>query len=86
MDDNTLTVGTERFIEHQAFLRSYYSAPRPPTPLPFSSLSLFLSLPVCRLLQGKGEEDRGRRPIIPREKAWPSRNHSILFALQPVER
>ncbi len=42
-------VSIEWFIEDQAFFRSYCSAPRPPpSPSPFSKLSLFLSLPVCR--------------------------------------
>ncbi len=41
--------GIEWFIEDQAFLLSYNSAPRPPSPSPVSKLSLFLSLPVCRL-------------------------------------
>jgi hypothetical protein len=48
----------ERFIEDQAFSPSYDLAP-PPTP-PISKLSLFLSLPVCRLPSyPTGEEGGG---------------------------
>jgi len=38
------------FIEDQAFVKFYDSAPHPPhpNPAPVSNLSLFLSLPVCR--------------------------------------
>jgi hypothetical protein len=47
------SVGPERielFVEDHAFLRSYDTAPRPPSPSPspVSKLSLFLNLPVCR--------------------------------------
>ncbi len=45
------------FIEDQAFLRSYDSAPPLPLPPVVMELSLFLSLPVCRrssLLMGEG--------------------------------
>ncbi len=54
-----LPESNESFIEFQAFLRSYDSAPRPsssPPPSPVSNLLLFLSLPVCRrssLLKGE---------------------------------
>ncbi len=78
----------EWFIENQAFLRSYDSAPRPP-PLPspslVSKLSLFLSLSVCRR---SGEVGSGRgggleAKAYDREKTWPSINHSIVSVTTP---
>jgi hypothetical protein len=75
----------EWFIEDQAFLLSYDSAPRPsPYPSsPASKLSIFLSLPVCRrsvlYWRGGGGAGDGRgAKSYDREKAWPSINHSIL--------
>jgi hypothetical protein len=56
-----------RFIEAQAFLRSYDSAPLPPPyPSPASRLSLFLSLPVCRRLSllTKRKGGVGVEPIL----------------------
>ncbi len=44
----TKAEGIEWFVEDLAFSLSYDMAPHPPPP-PFSKLSLFLSLPVCRL-------------------------------------
>jgi hypothetical protein len=53
-------------------------------PLPHShvrKLSLFLRLPVCHRSR-EGKEWWGRSQLIrPREKAWPSINHSILSDL-----
>ncbi len=56
------------FIEDQAFLQSYDSAPGPPPSCPASKLTLFLRLPVCRrssLLMRYGEgvfEKPNQRP------------------------
>ncbi len=68
-------------IEDRAFLRSYDSAPRPPSPI--GKLSLFLSVPVCRrssLLTGEevGREVGRGAKSCDRKKAWPSVNHWIL--------
>jgi hypothetical protein len=64
--------GIEWFIEDQAFLRSYDSAPRPPPPLPLteaSCLSFSVFLCVAGLAYGRRGVGRG---------AWSSINHSIL--------
>ncbi len=71
----------ERFLENQAFLRLYDSAPRPP-PSPISKLSLFLSQSFCMspvelTLWGGGGGGHGAKSND-REKAWSSINHSML--------
>jgi hypothetical protein len=45
-------------------------------------MSLFLSLPVLpvKLTDGEGGEDGRGAKSYDREKAWPSRNHSLLSA------
>ncbi len=74
---------------YQAFLRSYHSAPRPPTLSLVSKVSLFLSRPACvspveltdaRVgVKGEGGGARGAKSYD-REKAWPFINHSLLSA------
>jgi len=70
------------FIEGQAFLRSYDSAPRStPPPSPVSKLPLFLSLPVRRrpsLLRGDGGRSGRGAELYYFKKAWLSINYSIL--------
>jgi hypothetical protein len=79
----------EWFIEDQAFLRSYDSAPCPPPPncsIPSASclsFSIFLCITgrAVRLPAGGG----GRTPkSYDSEKAWPSLNHSVLFLSTPL--
>ncbi len=77
---------TEWFIEDQAFLRSFDSAPRPPLPPSligqhYSASCLFFILPMCRrpsLLRERGVGGRCGDKSYDREKAWPSIKHSIL--------
>ncbi len=69
----------EWFIECQAFLRTYYSAPRPPpnlpSPFPVSKLPLRLNLPVCR-----------RSSLLTREKegVGVESNHTTTRKLGPL--
>ncbi len=71
----------ERFVEDQAFLRSYDSAPRPPAPShPSSPVSLSQSSCVSTVKltdDGGGRCGRGAKSWD-RVKAWSSMYHSIL--------
>jgi hypothetical protein len=61
----------------------------PPPPPPVSSLSLSQSACVSPVQFTAGRKGKGGgrgAQSYGREKARPSINHSILFALQPVER
>jgi hypothetical protein len=64
-----------KFVEDQAFLRSYDLAPPP-----VSKLSLFLCLYVCR--RSSYDREGGGAKSYDREKVWPSIKHSILSFLR----
>ncbi len=69
--------------------RQPVSDPPPHAPPPLSSLSISQSACVSPVQFTAGREGKGGgrgAQSNGREKAWPSRNHSILSALQPVER
>ncbi len=91
-DRYTHTESVERFIEDQAFLRSYDSAPRPP-PSPFSHqqvVSLSQSSCVTGQAYWRGGGGGGwggglRSKPYDSEKVWPSINHSILSANKSVK-
>jgi hypothetical protein len=72
----------ERFLEGQAFSRSYDSAPRPPPLSPDSKLDTGAHSKTEKerqLLMGEGGGRGGRgAESYDRKKAWPSINHSIL--------
>ncbi len=78
----------EWFIEEQAILRSYDSAPRPPSPPPPSrqqivslSQSYFASPVQLTDRGGGGGGWRGAESYDRREKAWAFISHSILSGL-----
>jgi hypothetical protein len=76
----------EWFIEDQAFLQSFDSAPRPPPlpPIPSASclsFSVFLCV-TSELTDGRGGGGWRGAKSYDREKAWPSIYHSLLFGLE----
>ncbi len=76
----------EWFIEGQAFLRSFDSAPRPPLSPPSSVSKLDRRRKGRRRkrdssLTGEGEWGEDGVESYDRKKAWPSINHSILSAV-----
>jgi hypothetical protein len=66
----------ERFTEHQAFLRSYDSAPHPPPSLVARQKVVSLSQSSC-VSPVEPTNVGGGAKSYDREKAWPSINHSI---------